>query len=219
MPPRIALVHTTPAAMPPVHAAFRRHYPEAERFDLLESSLLPDLQQAKSFEPAFKRRITELITYCERAGADAVLVTCSSYSPVTDLAASMVAIPVFKADEALVQAAVARGPRIGLLATVPTAPAPAVAQLEDEARRAGKPVAISVRLCAGAYEALMAGDGARHDELVVQGVRAVAPSVDVIALAQYSMARAMPVLPTNLEVEVLSAPDQAVQRIAERFRG
>ena len=50
---------------------------------------------------------------------------------------------------------------------------------------------MTTRLAEGAFQALRSGDGARHDALVTAALRDLAARVDVIVLAQASMARAV----------------------------
>src|SRR5438128_2543171 len=42
--PRIALIHATALAIEPINSAFERHWPQAQRMNLLDDSLSVDLQ-------------------------------------------------------------------------------------------------------------------------------------------------------------------------------
>ena len=61
------------------------------------------------------------------------------------------------------------------------------------------------RLCEGAFDELMSGDAAKHDAMVAAALKQLATEVDVIALAQASMARV---------VETLSEADRRVPILA-----
>lgn len=52
-----------------------------------------------------------------------------------------------------------------------------------------KDIKLTTRLCKGAFEALMNGDTAKHDAMVSAALRELMTEVDVITLAQASMAR------------------------------
>lgn len=211
---KVTLVHTTPLAMGPINAAFRELFPEAEVRNVLDDRLLADLQVAGGvFSPALKRRLADLIEYSERSGADAILLTCNSYSPVAAPIAELVSVPFFRADDALLDAAVEAGTTIGLIATVPTALATASKELERRGLAAGKQVRLETRLREEAFKALGAGDAETHDAILLETISELAPKVDVIALAQYSMARIMPKIPKDLQAKVLSSPHTGVARI------
>lgn len=215
---KVTLVHTTPLAMGPINDAFKELFPEAELRNVLDDRLLADLQAAGGkFSPALKRRLAELIGYSEHSGADAILLTCNSYSPVAAPIAELVSVPFFRADDALLDAAVELGTTIGLIATVPTALATATKELERRGQAAGKRIRVVGKLEEDAFTALKAGDGARHDAILLETIQALATQVDVIALAQYSMARVMPKLPRDLPIPVLSSPHTGVERIKAFF--
>ena len=215
---KITLVHTTPLAMGPIVAAFSEIYPEAELRNVLDDRLLSDLQAAGGkASPALKRRLADLIEYSENSGAEAILLTCNSYSPLAEPITELVSVPFFKADDALLDKAVELGRIIGLIATVPTALAQATAGLHDRGRAAGKKVEVVPRLREDALEALKRGDTDAHDLALLESIRELAPRVEVVALAQYSMARVMPRIPPDLGVPVLSSPHTGVERIRERL--
>jgi Asp/Glu/hydantoin racemase len=111
--------------------------------------------------------------------------------------------------------AVRRGPRVGVLATLRTTLEPTAELVEDRGVAAGSPVTAVPRLCEGAFEALMAGDRDAHDELVRNGLRRLVEDVDVVVLAQASMARIAEELPAEERVvPVLSSPRLGMERVA-----
>jgi aspartate/glutamate racemase len=208
------LVHTTPVAVRPVNDAFREIYPEADVRNVLDDRLLADLQAAGGeFNPGLRRRLAKLIEYSESSGADAILLTCSSYSQVALPIAALVDVPFFRADDALLDRAVDSGQAIGLIATVPTALDYASGELSARAEALGRSVTVVSRLREDAFQALGRGDFDDHDQMLIETIRELEPQVDVIALAQYSMARVMPGIPKDLKVPVLSSPHAGVERV------
>jgi hypothetical protein len=108
------------------------------------------------------------------------------------------------------------GRRIGVLATLETTLAPTVRLVRETAARSGVPVEVVSRLCEGAFDAVLAGDAATHDRLVGDGLAELARSVDVIVLAQASMARIVADLPpADRRIPILSSPELAIQRASE----
>jgi Asp/Glu/hydantoin racemase len=151
----------------------------------------------------------------ESAGADFVLVTCSSIGPAVEVVATMVDIPVLRVDQPMADRAVSLGPRIGVTATLPTTLAPTADLIERRAAAAGRQIQIKSRLCAGAFESLMNGDPARHDAMVAAALQELAAEVDVIVLAQASMARVADSLDESVRrTPILASPTIAIEHLA-----
>src|SRR6266849_3146905 len=148
---RIALIHAITAAIAPVHEAFAKLWPKAEYTDLLDTALLVDREREGELTPAMTRRIGALAEYAAGTGAAA-----AARSP----------LPVLKPNEAMFDAAMKAGKRIGMLATFQ----PAVASLEDEFRALaalrGSPATIETVCVESAMQALRAGDFAMHDRIL-----------------------------------------------------
>jgi hypothetical protein len=78
---------------------------------------------------------------------------------------------------------------------------------------------VIARVCDGAFDALAAGDRDRHDELVRDGLRALIAEVDVVVLAQASMARVVETLDeSERTVPILSSPRLGMERAVELLR-
>jgi Asp/Glu/hydantoin racemase len=146
-------------------------------------------------------------------GVDAVLVTCSSVGAVVDEIAPGAAVPVVRVDRAMAERAVTLGSTVGVLATLPTTLAPTTELVEAAAREAGRAVEVVSRLCDGAFAALQSGDGARHDAIIAEELDRLAAEVDVVVLAQASMARIAAARPAG-GTPVLSSPRLAMERLA-----
>lgn len=119
--PKIQLIHAVTAAKPPIHDAFRRLWPEAVAEDFEDLSLPADLAAAGSLTDAFTDRMAGLIDHGVRAGAHAVLFTCSAFGAAIDAAKAGAPIPVLKPNEAMIEKALSiassGGGNIGGLAT------------------------------------------------------------------------------------------------------
>lgn len=65
-----------------------------------------------------------------------------------------------------------------------------------------------------ALAALLSGDGATHDRLVKKAILDLAPQVDVVVLAQASMARVLAALsPGECPVPVFTSPHTALEKV------
>ncbi len=214
--PTLAFVHTV-LSLPPVFAGLAEELlPETELFHIVDESLLNVTRKTGALTSVTRRRVLGYLESAGEAGADLVLVTCSSIGPAVDAARDFVPVPVLRVDEPMADEAVRLGARVGVIATLATTLEPTAALVERRARVAGKDVDVVAHVSAGAFEALQAGDRDRHDELVRDGLRRLVADVDVIVLAQASMARVVDSLPEDERtVPILSSPRLGVTRAAE----
>jgi Asp/Glu/hydantoin racemase len=156
---------------------------------ILDTSLIQNTIAAGQLEKKTIRRLIMQVGNAQEAGADAVLVTCSSIGPAVEIARSMYDIPVLRIDDLMAERAVSSAGRIGIIATVRTTLEPTLALFHRTAQRLGRTPQIVAHLCEGAFEAVQCGDTATHDRLVIEGLVALAAQSDAIVLAQASMAR------------------------------
>jgi Asp/Glu/hydantoin racemase len=210
---RIALIHALSHSVAPINDALTRDWPTVTRMNLLDDSLSSDLAAGgKGLDASMHQRFARLAQYAVDCGSEGILFTCSAFGPCIDAVASQHApMPVLKPNEAMVAQASSLGCRIGLIAsfapTLQTMPAefPAGTELEFE-------------LAEDAMAALNAGDTARHDALVVSAAdRLVNKGCAVIALAQFSMARARKRVAERTGLPVLTTVDSAVSEMRRRI--
>jgi len=215
---RIVLVHAVRVAMQPIEDAFRADWPDAERVNLLDDSLSVDRAAARELQPAMFQRFEALTDYAEAIGAAGLIFTCSAFGPAIEAARVGRRFPVLKPNEAMFAAALARGARIGMLATF----APSIAPMEQEFNAMAKAVRPGATLypvfVPDAMDALDAGDGERHDRLITAHAPELA-DCDVVMLAQFSTARAAPVVSAALGLPVLTSPSSAIERLKAAIIG
>ena len=213
---RIVLVHAVRVAMDPIAAAFARGWPEAETVNLLDDGLSRDLERRGTLEGPMTERIGALAAYASGLGADGILYTCSAFGSAIEKARAASRIPVLKPNEAMLEAALAAGRRIALVATfAPTIPS-MIGELEALARDRGVAMTLTPLFVPGAMQALRAGDAAAHDAAIAQCVARIS-GVDVVMLAQFSMAAAQVAAQAMTVARVLTSPDCAVQAMRAAF--
>ena len=100
----------------------------------------------------------------------------------------------------------AHGPRIGLLCIASNTVEPSSALLGQHATQQRQEVQITPVVKPEAYEALMAHDRARHDDIVRAATHELGRKVDVIVLAQKSLAHLQAELEAALPAPVLASP-------------
>ena len=212
---RLGLIHTSATLVPMFAKLCEEKLRNVDVFNIADDSLIKEVIAHGEITPSVSRRVVGHVAAAEAAGADFVLVTCSSIGPAVEVAAKMVDIPVLRVDQPMADRAVQLGPRIGVTATLPTTLAPTADLIERRAAACGRPIQIHSRLCAGAFEALMEGDSARHDAMVAAALQELATEVDVIVLAQASMARVADGLDENARrIPILASPAIAIEHLA-----
>ncbi len=215
---RIALIHAVTVAMPPVTEAFHRLWPEAYCINILEDSLSPDREREGILTPQMRHRIAALGAYALEAKADGILYTCSAFGEAIEAFAATTPVPVLKPNEAMFDAALSAGRRIGMLATF----APSVASMEQEfadaAAKAARDCEVQTICVPAAMAALRAGDGAAHDRLLAEA----APQLrgcNAVMLAHFSTARAEQAIAAVLDMPVLTSPASAVRKLRAAMAG
>ena len=217
MPVKLALIHTSPTLTPLFTELCAKEIPEAAVFHMVDESLIKNTIEAGSLQKVTTRRLISMVESAGMGGADAVLVTCSSIGEAVTTAQGLFDFPVLRVDEAMAERAIACGRRIGVLATLRTTLVPTTELVRRKG--AGKNVEIVDHLCEGAFDAVMAGDTKTHDEIVSKALMNEMSGMDVVVLAQASMARVLGVMrPDALRMPVLSSPELAVRRMAEVLR-
>jgi len=214
---RIALVHALRASMAPIEAAFAEAWPRATLQHLLDDALPGDLQRAGRVDHGIAERFVRLASYAVEAGADAVLFTCSAFGSAIDAARAAVSVPVMKPNEAMVDEAVRSADDVVLLATFAPTLASMVPEFEAAATSIGRRVRVRPVFVAGALDALASGAIDAHDALIADTAAVHAGGSAVVALAQFSMARAAPLVRRRLDTRVLTTPASAVEGLRRRL--
>lgn len=210
----LAFVHTSPVLVPVFTKLAHELLPGIETFHVVDESLIRNTIRAGELTKATIGRVVRLIGHAHEGGADAVMVTCSSIGPSIDVARLVYDFPIFRIDEAMAEKAVSTADSVGVAATLSTTLEPTIALLERTAKAAGREVRIVPRLCEGAFAAVLSGDTQRHDRMVEQALLELAPEVDVVVLAQASMARVAAAMGQSPSI-VLSSPELAVQSVRD----
>jgi Asp/Glu/hydantoin racemase len=210
---RVALIHALAHSVAPINDALEREWPLCRRMNLLDDSLSADLAaNPLGLDDAMNDRFMALADYAVGTGADAILFTCSAFGPCIEAVARRHADrPVLKPNEAMIEDAVASGQRIGLIASF----APTLASMPAEFP-AG--CALDSELSEEALAALNRGDLQGHDRCVADAAQKLAErGAGVIALAQFSMARARTAVEARCGLPVLTTVDSAVRALRRRL--
>ena len=210
--PRIAIIHAVRGALDPIGAAFAALWPDARTDNLLEESLSTDVAEAGAETEAIQERIGDLAAYVTKAGADAILFSCSAFGKSIDRVKQSSSLPVLKPNEAMIDEALDLGPRVGVVATFAPTLESMRPEFKDLARQRSVEVRIEERLVSEAMQALNDGEAERHDTLIAESVGTL-NGCDAIVLAQFTMARARTAVEAATRTPVLTSPESAVARL------
>ena len=187
---KVALVYTstTPELIDMVEREVRENVgQDAEILSLQDPSILAQVREAGYVTPAPAARLIGMYMDAIGQGADAVLNICSSVGEVADsvqTAAAYIGVPIVRIDEDMCREAVRLGSRIGVLATLPTTLEPTKGTINRVARAMGRHVTLVDGLIDGAFGL----DQAQFRRLLLEAAGKIIDQVDVIVLAQGSMA-------------------------------
>ncbi len=214
--PRLALLSTlasVPAAFDPLLDVL---LPEVDRWHVVDESLLADAVRAGSLPPPTARRVVAQVRLAVEAGADAVLVTCSSIGAAAEAADRAVAVPVRRIDAPMAAEAVGHGPRVGVLATLRSTLEPTADLVRRTAAARARDIDVLAVVADGAFDALRDGRRDEHDRLVATAAAELAARRDVLVLAQASMAPAVATL-ADVGVPVLTSPRTGIAQMRAVF--
>ncbi|MBQ2393247.1 MAG: hypothetical protein II303_03605 [Alistipes sp.] len=212
---RIVAVHTAMALVEPLNKLFKELLPEVKLNHIADDSLIQEVIANNAVTPAVRRRLLSYYTAAADAGADVVFNCCSSVGGVADVGDTVAPVKVFRIDGPMAEKAVREGKRIGVIATLPTTLGPTVELLQNKAREAGREIEIVDGLADGAFAAGQSGDKATHDRLIEEVAKRIADKVDVIVVAQGTMAAMEEKLIEMTGKVVLSSPRLGVLGVKE----
>lgn len=211
----LGLIHTSATLVPVFAELCKKYLPDIKVFNIVDDSLIKNTIACGELTASTSRRVVNYAGSAEEAGADFILFTCSSIGPAVEAAAGLTGVPVLRVDQPMADIAVQTGKRIGVIATLSTTLEPTSDLVRRRGIAAGKEIELVPVLCEGAFDALMRGDAATHDKKVGDALKQLVNEVDVILLAQASMARVVDTLGDGeKKVPILASPPIAMEYLA-----
>lgn len=214
--PKIALISAVTAAIAPARDALDELYPAAEVWNILDDRLLSDADERGGLDDALRARMTRLIDHALAEGADGVLLTCSLYGPVAT--GTRRDVPVLAPDEAAFREIAASGyDRVLVVASFDGAKEDSIERLETELRAAGSSTVVTGIAVPEAMAATKAQDAEALRAALIAACLPLAPTVDAVFLAQYSLAPAARDLAAAIGIPVLSGPASSAAELRDRL--
>ena len=224
MSKKIGFIHTGATIVSIFSKLMKEKLPQTIYFHLVDDSIIKDLlkedidlSRELNTSASIVRRISRLVIQAVDDGADVVMFTCSSISPVADIADKLVEIPVYKVDTPMADAAISIGTNIGVLATAKTTLNPSVSLLLQEAKLKGKSVNIESLVISEAFDCYKKGEMEKHDRLIMEKGIKIGEKVDLIILAQASMSHLAEEISKKANIPVLTSPPLAIEFLKSKY--
>ena len=216
----IAFLHTAPVHVATFDALLRAMAPGLQAHHAVDESLLADAQRWGVDDPGLVLRVHAAMRAAATGGAGQVVCTCSTLGALAEGMPADDGFQPARIDRAMADRAVQQGPRVLLAFALASTQRPTQALLADSAARLRRPLAVTPLQVDGAWACFEQGDRAGYLDRIARAVRAHADGVDVVVLAQASMAGAAEHLLDLRKrgLDVLSSPAPGVAAVVERWR-
>lgn len=187
---------------------------KAEIINYQDATILDEVCKLGYVTPFAAARLVSMFMQAVCEGVDAILSCCSSVGEVVDASqelARYTGVPIVRIDEEMCREAVRLGKRIGILATLPTTLEPT----KNTVLRVAREMNRQVVLVDGFMENAFGIEQDSFKRMICDKVAEIIEQVDVILLAQGSMAYTEELLIERFKKPVLSSPRFGVASLAK----
>lgn len=208
---KIAAIHATMNAVKPLQDAFQTVNPEMEIVNFVNEELLRHANQVNGVDAWGVRNFLRLVMQAAEADVQGILIACSLYGYYQDTCRLLTDKELITIDTPMIQEAVAKGNKIGVIATTASAGPAEVKKVCEEAARTHKIVKTELRVVTEAMTCLKAGNQEGHNRLIRKaGKELVESGCDIVILSQITMACAQTGM-REFPVPVLTSPDSGAR--------
>lgn len=205
MPDDLAFLHTSAVHVARFQALLNELAPGLKVRHEVAAHLLDEARHRGCVDAELASRVAQAMGKAAATGARVVICTCSTIGAAAVRSGTPGNFVAMRLDEAMMKRAVERGPRVLVVAALADTMLPTMALLEQVARGQQADVRATPLLVDEAWPAFMAGDMNTYLTLLATAIRQHAADIDVVVLAQASMAPVADLL-ADLKVDVLSSP-------------
>ena len=210
---KIALVSVTLNAVNPMVECFRDKMPNAIIHNYLDSYLLEKVRANGGISDSSMRRMFDMVSQACYDGADAVLITCTIFSPYATQFSELLSKPIICPDKAMLESVAARPGRTAIICTFPGTVETTRGMYLDCCNRLGIDSSVDMIVVEEAYLAANHSDFETHDRVIRNKVAQIDAQYENIVFAQISMARAAKGLSTK-HATVFTSPESACATVA-----
>lgn len=214
----IALIHTVKTVANSFEQKLKDYVGEPVKIhNLWDDFLANNPNEIGEFTIENRCRLYNDIKSAEMTGADMIVVTCSTLTPIVNMIRPFVRIPLIAIDDAMGRKAVTCGERILVLATAGSTEGPMREKLNAEAAKLGKSIQIDFQANAEAFQAMKAVQMERHDAILLDMAKNIS-GYDCVVLAQASMAHLDQKIEEICKIPVLSSPGLCMEQVKETLK-
>ena len=214
----IALIHTVKTVANSFEQKLKDYVGEPVKIhNLWDDFLANNPNEIWEFTIENRCRLYNDIKSAEMTGADMIVVTCSTLTPVVNMIRPFVRVPLIAIDDAMGRKAVTCGERILVLATAGSTEGPMREKLNAEAAKLGKSIQIDFQANAEAFQAMKAVQMERHDAILLDMAKNIS-GYDCVVLAQASMAHLDQKIEAICKIPVLSSPGLCMEQVKETLK-
>ncbi len=205
---KIAMVSVTLNAVNPMTKYFRAKDAKLEIRNYLDSYLREKVKKEGGINDSSMRRMFDMLATACQDGADAVLLTCTIFSPYAEHFSKLLSKPVVCPDKAMLMEVAALPGKTAILCTF-TGTVDTTRNLYYSCRRSlGRSEEVDMIVLPEAYEAANKGDFATHDAIIKAKAEELDAQYDQIVLAQISMAHVKDQIQAK-HAGIYTSPDSA----------
>lgn len=216
---KIAIVYTSMGGLiNTMKKEFSEMMPDYQVCHIADDSLIQEVIEAGRVTECVRRRMMCYFQAAAELKPCVIVSACSSVGEVAEEADKMLKVPVIRIDHAMIQKALQEGKRIGVIASLETTIVPTISSIQHLAAENNRKVEIVGKVAEGAYAANCQGNTELHDSLVTEAARSIKNDVDVLILAQGSMARMEMPLRNITGLSVYSSPGLCVKEVRDLIK-
>lgn len=214
---KVLMIHTLGAIYNTMPAQLKETLGgDVEVTNVLDEILLSNMEKKGCFTKEDDKRLLEDMKLAEDWDMDVVVVSCSSLTPHVLRLQDQVKKRVITIDKGMCHNAAVKGNKILVLCTSTTTVKPTVSMIENELKALGRTAELIPVLKSEAKPFLVAGNVAKHNEILAEEA-AKYPDVDLIVLAQASMAPAEEAVAAKTGKPVLTSPKSCIGEVMEFY--
>lgn len=201
---KIALISATKLSLQPIENAISEKDNAIKFFHLLDSSLITMLKEDGALTERIFQRFKTLCDISLENGANYIQLTCSAFNDITESLKPLYNVPIYRSDEGMVEKAI-QYKKIGIVSTFAETPE----VLKNYLLKRSPTAEVFIKVNTDLMKAFESGDKERHDLGVIEMIEALQEEVDVIVLAQYSIAHVKKM--KAFYKPIITAPDASIE--------
>lgn len=212
---KVALIHTVKSVLNTFEEELKAACNEEIKVsNILDDFLSNNANELGEFTIENRNRLFLDIKTQELTGADVIVTTCSTLTPVVEMIRPFVKVPIIAIDDAMTRKGVTFGKRVLVMATAQSTVDPTKDKLQLEAAKAGVEIEIDSLVNHEAFTAIKALQADKHDELLRASAREIS-GYHCVILAQASMAHMEKEISEICKCPVISSPNLCIEEIRE----